>query len=110
MSKGSSMALGVALALIAESVVDTMTIFYTLLSVSLFVPIMAGLYLRWTDTPEIITAILSGVAAVLGTQLTMSTTSFGVLTPAMVGLLVSMTAAGVVGTIRTRMGQKRSET
>ena len=103
-------ALGVALALIAESVVDTMTIFYTLLSVSLFVPIMAGLYLRWTDTPEIITAILSGVAAVLGTQLTMSTTSFGVLTPAMVGLLVSMTAAGVVGTIRTRMGQKRSET
>ena len=93
-------ALGVGLAVVSESVVDAMAIFYTLLSVSLFVPIVAGLYLRRAGTPEILAAIVTGIAAVLVTQLATADGTFGGLTPAMTGLLLSVAAAGTVGLVR----------
>ena len=99
-------ALGVALSVIAESVIDVMTIFYTLVSVSLFVPIIAGLYLRWTRTPEILTAIVTGVTAVLATHLA-ATVQIGI--SAMVGLIVSVTTAGLVGAARISMRQEGRE-
>ncbi len=106
-------ALGVMLAVAAESVVDAMAIFYTLLSVSLFVPIMAGLYLRRVGTPEILAAVVTGVGAVLVTQFTASDGTFEGLTPAMTGLLLSVAAAGTVGAVRPRIQrwiQSRSDT
>ena len=39
------------LAMVAGSIVDALTVFYTLLTVSLFVPVMAGLYLRRAGHP-----------------------------------------------------------
>ena len=38
--------LGVVVALMSQTIVDALAIFYTLLGVSLFVPILAGLYVR----------------------------------------------------------------
>ncbi|MEC9302689.1 MAG: sodium:solute symporter family protein [Acidobacteriota bacterium] len=99
-------ALGVALSVVAESVIDVMTIFYTLLSVSLFVPIIAGLYLRWTRTPEILASIVTGVTAVLVTHLA-ATVQLGI--SAMVGLIVSVTTAGLVGAARISMRQEGRE-
>ena len=102
-------ALGVGLAVVAESVVDAMTIFYTLLSVSLFVPIIAGLYVRRAGTPEVLAAVVTGVGAVLVTQLATDDGTFRGLTPAMIGLALSVAAAGGVGVGR-RWAQTRSET
>ena len=42
-------ALGVALAITSASIVQVLTLFYTLLTVTLFVPIVAGLYSARTD-------------------------------------------------------------
>src|SRR3954453_2558614 len=44
-------AAGTALAIALGSVVSALTIFYTLVGVSLFVPIIAGLYVRRTSAP-----------------------------------------------------------
>ena len=43
-------AVGTALAIVSPSIIGVLSIFYTLLGVSLFVPILAGLYLRRANT------------------------------------------------------------
>ena len=45
-------AIAVALAIASPSVIGALGVFYTLLGVSLFVPILAGLYLRRAGTPK----------------------------------------------------------
>ena len=43
---------GTALAIVLGTIVDALRIFYTLLTVSLFVPLIVGLYVRRVRTPE----------------------------------------------------------
>ena len=59
-------ALGIIVALLAASIVDALGIFYTLMAVGLFVPIIAGLYSRRAGTPEALAAIAAGIAVVMG--------------------------------------------
>lgn len=58
-------AAGIGLAIVLPSVIGSLSVFYTLLSVSLFVPVVAGLYLRGPGTPAALLAMLGGVAGVL---------------------------------------------
>jgi SSS family solute:Na+ symporter len=81
---------GVGLAIALGSVVDALTIFYTLLSVSLFVPVLAGLYLPRASTRAAMTSIACGVVGALAVQFTAGTAGIGGFTPALAGL----TAAG----------------
>ena len=53
-------ALGTAIAIVSPSVTDTLTIFYTFMSVSLFVPIIAGLWVRRVGAPEVLGAVAAG--------------------------------------------------
>ena len=85
-------ALGIALAIALGSVVDALTIFYTLLTVSLFVPILAGLYAPRASSVEAMTSIVCGVAAVLVVQFSAGADGIGGLTPAFIGLVAA--AAG----------------
>jgi SSS family solute:Na+ symporter len=93
---------GVLLAIVSASVIGVLTIFYTLLGVSLFVPIVAGLYVRRTTTRDAIVAIAAGVAGMLIVELATGGRGWGVLTPALAGLvaafaawLISLAAGGV---------------
>src|SRR5262249_4067856 len=61
----ASGALGVALSMMSEDVINTLTVFYTLLGVSLFVPIVAGLYVRRTSNGGVLVSIAAGVGAML---------------------------------------------
>jgi solute:Na+ symporter, SSS family len=87
---------GVALAIALGSVVDALTIFYTLLTVSLFVPILAGLYAPRASTPEALAAIACGVTAMLIVQFTTSGRGVAGITPALAGLLAAMAGFAVV--------------
>lgn len=62
-------AIGVLLAIQLASVITALSIFYTLLAVSLFVPVLGGLYTRRAGTPEALVAIVAGVSFVLVVQL-----------------------------------------
>lgn len=57
--------LGIALALALGSVVNALTIFYTLLTVTLFVPIVAGVYVHRSSSSGALLSIAAGVAGVL---------------------------------------------
>ena len=61
-------AIGVALAVQLPTVIGALSIFYTLLGVSLFVPVVAGLYVKRAGAPEALAAIVGGVSFVLAMQ------------------------------------------
>lgn len=60
---------GIALTLMLDSVISSITIFYSILSVCLFVPLIAGLYSRRPGVPEALAAIGTGVSALVAVQL-----------------------------------------
>jgi solute:Na+ symporter, SSS family len=93
-------ALGVLLAIVSGSVIGVLTIFYTLLGVSLFVPIVAGLYVPRTVSRDALAAIVAGVGGMLLVHIATGGRGWGPLTPALAGLvaaagawLVSLTVA-----------------
>ena len=57
--------LGVLLSIYLSTIVQAMTVFYSLLGVSLFVPVLGGLYSRRAGQTEALAAILAGVVALL---------------------------------------------
>jgi SSS family solute:Na+ symporter len=90
-------AIGVALAVQLPTVIGALSIFYTLLGVSLFVPVVAGLYIRRAGSPEALAAIVGGVSFVLAIQASgkagtavWTNPNVGGLTMAALGLLVVM--------------------
>lgn len=87
-----SAALAIGLAITSASVIDTLTIFYALLGVSLFVPILAGLYSPRTSAAGALAAIGAGVGAMLAITAATAGAGFGLLTPSLGGLLAATTA------------------
>jgi len=94
--------LGVGLAIVAPTVIDALSIFYSLVSVSLFVPVLAGLYLRKAGTPEALAAIGSGIAGLAAAQLGTGGRGLGPLPPVLVGLLAAAAAAALSLALRSR--------
>ena len=90
---------GTGLAIMFSSIVAALEIFYTLLTVSLFVPLVVGLYTGRVRTPEALASIAAGVATVGTVQLATGGDGLAGLTPAMLGLgaaLVAMLAAMIL--------------
>ena len=79
-------ALGTSLAIVSESIAGALSFFYTLLTVSLFVPVIAGLYLRRLSAPEAVASIASGVTLAAVIQIASAGRGLAGLTPAMFGL------------------------
>lgn len=98
--------LGVGLAIAAESIADVLTFFYTLLSVSLFVPVLAGLYLRRVASIEALTAIVGGIAVATLVQISTSGTGIAGLTPAMCGLGAAVLSCGGATAIRVTVARQ----
>jgi len=82
----------VAVALVSESVIDTLTIFYALLGVSLFVPIMAGLYSKRTSERGALLSIAAGVAGLLIVQAATGGRGWGPFSPSLGGLCAAVGA------------------
>ena len=58
-------AIGVLLSIWLQTVIGAMTVFYSLLVVTLFVPVIGGLYIRRAGSPEALAAIAAGVLTLL---------------------------------------------
>jgi solute:Na+ symporter, SSS family len=84
--------LGIALAIALGSVVNALTIFYSLLTVSLFVPVVAGLFVPRTASRGVLGSIAAGVAVMLIVQVTTGGGGWRMLTPALAGLLAAHAA------------------
>jgi solute:Na+ symporter, SSS family len=88
--------LGVSLAVALGSVVDALTIFYALLSVSLFVPILAGLYVRRASATEALASIGAGVAVMVSVHLSTAGRGVAGFTPSLLGLMAALAGFLVV--------------
>ena len=81
-------AVGVLLSIWLQTVIGAVTAFYSLLVVTLFVPVIGGLYIRRAGSPEAIAAVVAGV-------LTLPVVRFGVagrypwMDPALTGIIAS---------------------
>lgn len=90
-------ALGTVIAIVAVSIETVLAIFYTLLTVSLFVPILAGLYTRRVGSPEALGAIAGGVTLFIAAQVVGGGARLAGWTPAMIGLAgAAITALAVL--------------
>ncbi|HYM22981.1 MAG TPA: sodium:solute symporter family protein [Vicinamibacterales bacterium] len=87
-------ALGVVLAITSSSIVQVLTVFYTLLTVALFVPIVAGLYSRSTTAREALASIWAGIATMFIIYVLTGGAGWGLVTPAAGGLAAALAAWG----------------
>ena len=92
--------LGVLAAIVLPSVIDSLKVFYSLLAVSLFVPVVAGLHSRRAGTPEALAAIGVGVTTLMVAR--MSPSLPGIWTPNNLGLIASALVFGILLIVRTR--------
>jgi solute:Na+ symporter, SSS family len=82
--------LGVGLALIAETIIGTLSFFYSVLGVCLFVPVVAGLVARRFGATEALASIGSGIVVMVAVQLSKVGTGIVWLTPALAGIAASI--------------------
>jgi SSS family solute:Na+ symporter len=94
--------LATVLAVVSPSVIGVLSIFYTLLGVSLFVPLVAGLFTTRVNATDALAAMIGGVVAALTVQV--SGRSGGFFTPPVVGLGVA-TAACLISVFVRRFGR-----
>jgi SSS family solute:Na+ symporter len=80
---------GVGVALVYGSVRAAVSVFYSILIVTLFVPIVGGLYMRRAGGREGLASILLGVPVLAITQYLTGGRGYGVLSPALAGVLGS---------------------
>jgi SSS family solute:Na+ symporter len=89
-------ALGTAVAIASPTIVGVLSIFYTLLGVSLFVPILGGLLVDRAGTREALAAIVAGVAVMIAVHIGTGGRGYGWLSPALLGILAATAAFGVL--------------
>jgi SSS family solute:Na+ symporter len=86
---------GVALAIVLQTVIGALTIFYSLLVVTLFVPILGGLATRRAGAAAALAAIAAGVVTLVCVHLTL-TGSYPWLDPTLSGVVAAAAAFAAV--------------
>jgi solute:Na+ symporter, SSS family len=99
---------GIALAIVLPSVIAAVSIFYGLLAVALFVPVVLGLYWPRMGTPGALASIFAAIAADLAAYFSTGGRGFGLLSPPAIGILTGLLAAIAVTMIAP--GRSRART
>ncbi|MEJ2481761.1 MAG: sodium:solute symporter family protein [Gemmatimonadota bacterium] len=99
--------LGIGLALALPSVIGALAVFYTLLSVSLFVPLIAGLCSRRPGSTAALAAITAGVLTVIGARIAGIPAS-GLASPYVAGLAASAVAYAIAAAAESALRRSRT--
>ena len=91
---------GVLLAVRLPNVIAALAIFYSLLGVSLFVPVIGGLYVRRAGTPEALASVAAGIATLLYLNQQPWAMRSIVFNPSLAGLVAAALAFFVVAAVR----------
>ena len=91
---------GVFLAVQLPNVIAALSIFYSLLGVSLFVPIIAGLYVKRAGTPEALASVAAGIGTLLYLRAQPWATGSIWFNPSLAGLLAAAAAFFFVAVVR----------
>lgn len=82
-------AMGTILAIQLGTIKGALTIFYAIVGVSLFVPVVAGLAGRRGGAPEALASIAAGLATLLAVHLATDGRGFGIFNPSLIGLMAA---------------------
>jgi SSS family solute:Na+ symporter len=93
--------LAILLALVLPSVIDALTVFYTLMAVCLFVPVVAGLHTRLPGVPEALAACGAGVVTLITVERTGLSDVSPLLNSSLLGIVASASAFAVVAMWRS---------
>jgi SSS family solute:Na+ symporter len=85
---------GIVIAALLSSIVAAVSIFYGLLAVSLFVPVIAGLYWKRVNSGAVLASIFGALAATLLVSRYTLGRGLGILSPQAIGIII---AAFIVG-------------
>jgi len=83
--------IGVVLAIWLDTVIGAVTVFYSLLVVTMLVPVLGGLYVRRAGTREALAAIAAGVVALFLVRFGLAA-RFPWLDPALAGIIAAALA------------------
>ncbi|HEY6374461.1 MAG TPA: sodium:solute symporter family protein [Edaphobacter sp.] len=83
--------LGVMLAIVLPSIIAAVKIFYGLIAVSLFVPVIAGLYSRRVLSSAALTSIAAALIATVATMLLTGGRGLGLFSPEAIGITTAAT-------------------
>jgi SSS family solute:Na+ symporter len=97
-------AIGVLLSIWLQTVIGAITVFYSLLVVTLLVPVIGGLYLRRAGSPEAIAAVIAGVVTLTVVRFRVAA-SYPWIDPALSGILASAVAFFAVLASRHRRAE-----
>lgn len=95
-------AAGLAMALVLPTVVDALKIFYSLLTVALFVPVVAGLLWRRPDTAAALVSIAAGTPLTLAIHVATAGRGLHGWPPVALGLVISGASFAAVSMFRRR--------
>jgi SSS family solute:Na+ symporter len=93
---------GIALAIVLPSVIAAVSIFYGLLAVALFVPVVLGLYWPRMGTPGALASIFAAIAGDLVVHFATAGRGVGYFSPPAIGILTGLLAAVAVTMIAPR--------
>ena len=91
---------GVGVAMVYGSVRAAVGVFYAILTVTLFVPVIGGLYFRGAGHRDGLASVLAGVPVLGLVYLATGGRGYGVLSPALAGMLASAVAFAVARGVR----------
>jgi len=97
---------GILLAAVLPSIIAAVSIFYSLIAVALFVPVIAGLYSRRVLSSAALTSIVAALAATLIVRQLTHNLGYGIFSPAAIGIA---TAASVMLAFRILYPQQAEE-
>lgn len=110
-ARGAAVAGGVCgalLAVVIPTVIGSLTVFYSVLSVSLFVPVVAGLHTRRPGVPEALAAIGAGITVLVAVRMSALGEVSRWLDPTALGIGASAVAFGVVFLLRREDSRGRT--
>ena len=97
---------GIVLAIVLQTVIGALTIFYSLLVVTLFVPVLGGLFATRAGSREALTAIAFGVGTMFVVRFGLAGAYHG-LDPTLAGLVAAGGAFTLVAAVRRAPSQPR---
>ncbi len=102
--------LAIVVAFLSKTIIDALSVFYTVIAVSLFVPVVAGLSLRRPRAIDALAAIAGGVVVVTVIQVANGGRGIAGWTPPMLGLIAATVAFVAVMVLQPRSAESSRST
>jgi SSS family solute:Na+ symporter len=99
---------GVLLAIFSPTIIAALSVFYALLGVTLFVPVVAGLHRRRTGPPEAVASIAGGITVALAMRMA-GVARVGLFTPELAGICAAAIAFAAVAAGRPGSRELKTE-